>query len=266
MKKIILLSLLLIPACLRAQFNIAGIGGENGYSSIKAEFKYNVTPWFYVTPRYSYYQDNDEEDKVSRYGLRLGWEPGYRWELGAEGFWVPEMNGYSNYSGGADAKFYLLRGERGALQTLYLGAGADYINNKRAGEFNIDELRGKLMAGADTALLLFRAQFAKAMHFSNEPTGQEVIWEDMPFFTSVDKHFLDYVLGASVILPTEYLNVYAGYSTYKYWAGSENSQSLNAGATIKMPGGVGITGNVEFRDFDKTQSKVYYSLSSSISL
>ncbi len=277
MKKLLFLSLLLLPIFAKAQFSVSAIGGDNGYAAMRAEYYYKASPEFAITPKYSFYQDNDTVNMISRFGLRLDYMPTYKLDFGLEGSFIPATNGYSSYSASADGKYYLLKGERGLVSSLYLGAGGDFINHKQdvgfqdqnnipLSDYDINEIRAKLMAGADISILQVRAVFSKALDFSETPTGREVIWEDIPFMTSVDKSFIDYSLGAAVIVPLEIINLYTSYSTYKYKAFDYTSQSLNAGATLTIIGGMGITGNVEFRDFDKENSQIYYSLSGSLAL
>ena len=275
MKRLLFLLFLIIPSFSFAQLSVSAIGGQNGYAALRAQYLFKASPWIYITPKYSFYQDNDTVDMISRFGLRLDILPTDRTDFGLEGGFIPNTNGYTSYSVSADGKYYIIKNERGPVSNLYAGLGGDFINHRQTAGFadnngfainpyDINQTRMKLFAGADVKPFTVQAVFSKALTFEPEPTGNEVIWEDVPFVITVFKQFIDYSLGAYVTLPVQdMLALYAGYSTYKYRASDISSQSAVAGATVNL-GGVKITGNIEFRDFDKPGSQVFYSLSSGL--
>lgn len=271
MKKILLFILLLTPAAVFSQLSVSGIGGENGYMSMRAEFMYRASPYFYIVPKYSFFQNNDTVDPVSRYGLRLGVLPHDRVDLAIEGSFTPEVNGYSSYSAGADGKIYLLQDERGPVSSFYVGAGADYINHKQTPgffsdggyalrDFNIDLMRGRAFAGGRVGPLSFTAEAVKTLSVSDEPEPGDIIWEDIPFFISVDNAVIDIVYFAGVSAPLGPLTLSAGYSSYKYKVSESYYQSLRGGASLNIQGLV-ISGSVEVRELGKEDSTTFYSFS-----
>ena len=275
MKRLFFWLLLLIPSFSFAQLSVSAIGGQNGYAALRAQYLFKASPWLYVTPKYSFYQDNDTVDMISRFGLRLDVLPTERTDFGVEGSFIPDSNGYTSYSVSADGRYYLIKNSKGPVSNLYTGVGGDFINHRQTvgfldnngfaiNPYNINQTRAKIFAGADVKPFTVQAVFSKALTFSPEPTGNEIIWEDVPFITTVFKQFIDYSLGAYVTLPVQdVLTLYGGYSSYKFRAFPVTSQSAVAGATVNL-GGINITGNIEFRDFDKPDRQVFYSLSSGL--
>lgn len=276
MKKLLLLALLAMPAVPYAQLTVSGVGGENGYSAIHAQYRLQPGDSFYLIPKYSFYQDDDNVDGFSRYGLRAGILPWERLELAAEGSWTPEVNGYSDYMIEGDARYYFLLDEYKTVRNLYLGLGAAFHNykqepgmtNKRAeplSAFDINATRGILLAGADISVLRARGSFSKTLGYSEDPEPWYIIWGDLPYFVAAQKSFVDYYASGALTLPTEYINLTGAYSLYKYKGDTSDSQSVTAAATIKL-GQIALTGAVEFRDFDKSYSKTYFSFNASVSL
>ncbi|WP_428897342.1 hypothetical protein Dip518_001129 [Parelusimicrobium proximum] len=273
MKKLLLLVLLLTPAASFAQLSVSGVGGENGFSAMYAQFRYQATPDFAVIPKYSYYQDDDMHKGLHRVGLRVeGWLMD-RLLLGAEGRWTPEKNGYTDYSAMADGRFYILKNTREFFDNFYLGMGFTYTKYKQdpgfldandapLTPFDLDEYVVKLMAGSKVWRINVDAVYAMRLEDeSDKITGDEVIWADIPYFISVEKGIIKHSYGVKATLPTYYLDLTAGWSGYEFEAG-KSSQSLLAAATVKIDN-LAVTGAVEFRDFDKDYRKTYFSFSGS---
>lgn len=261
--------LLLTPLLSFAQLSVSAIGGENGYQSLRASLYYNVNDAFYVRPFYSFYQNDDLSDGLSRYGLGVGFAPVERVLLTAEGSFVPKKNGYSDWSVGGDGRYYFFKNEKQLVSDLWAGAGASFSsykmaegytdkNNSPIASYDIEETRGKIFAGANIWRLRFNTVLSKALSYSETPSADNYIWFDLPYFVTAENNFVDLVSSTGAYITTEYLDLGGGYSYYDYKAGDEFSQSISLGATVKIMG-VGISGSVEFRDFDKDYKRTYFS-------
>lgn len=279
MKKLFLMILMLLPIGLCAQLSVSGIGGDNGYTALRASFYYHPSGENYaIIPKYAYYKDTDTEGakSVSRYGLRGEYYLN-SFSLGLEGAYVPDSNGYESYSGAGDVHYYFFKNRhRELFKTLYVGVGGSYTKHKQKEgnidpysnplarsfipEYDIDETRANVMAGADLTYFYLNTIYSKGF-YSNTPPPVENAWMDLPFFTSVNRTYLDYYWDSRITIPLDLFNIHGGYSLARNKGETEDFQSLSAGVTLTIDR-FSITGNIEVMDFDETNKKrTYYSLS-----
>ncbi|MGB2578284.1 hypothetical protein AAIR98_000203 [Elusimicrobium simillimum] len=272
MKRVLLLAVLLLPVYGAAQVSVSAVTGESGFAAVRGSLAYQYDENLTITPKYSYYKDTDESPSINKFGLRLDYQPN-RIAFGVEGGFVPRKNGYLNYSAEGDIKYYLVGRTKTWYEMIYLGVAGKYLRheqrpgyfdtgNNAIADYELDEYRPSVMAGATIKPVKIRTVFAKA-YFSEDPPEVGNVWIDMPYFVTVNRSFLDYYWDTYAVFPTEYFDLHSSYSLSKeYWA-SNDYQSVNAGLTIKL-WGVSVTGNVEIRDIDSSKRRTYYSLSSSL--
>ncbi|WP_424245370.1 hypothetical protein Dip510_000344 [Elusimicrobium posterum] len=276
MKKLLLLTLLLIPALASAQLRVSGIGGDNGYTAAKASYYFRPSGENYaIIPMYSYYKDTDTEGakSVSRFGLRGEYYTN-SFDFGVEGGYSPESNGYQNYSAAGDVRYYFLRNVRNQfLSTLYIGAGVSYTKHEQdegytnpysltrslIPQYELEETRVQAMAGAKISIISLNTVYSKGF-YSETPLNVQNAWTDIPFFMTVNRAYLDYYWTSTASIPWEMFRLHGGYSLARDKGAKEDFQSVNAGLTVTISN-ISVTGNVEVVDFDSSDNKVYYSLS-----
>jgi hypothetical protein len=276
MRKILLLTAMLAaPFLACGQTAVSAIGGENGYKALRASLYYSPSGEdFYIEPFYAFYQDDDLSDGLSRAGARAGMMLTDRIEASAEGSLVFKKNGYTSWNIGADGRYYFIKDARGqAVSSFYAGAGLSYGSynqdegfTDKAGAaiapFDIGETRGKLFAGAQIWRVNAGVVFSQALAYSDTPQAYNAIWFDLPYFVTVERRFVDSVVSSRAFVSTEYLDFGLGHSFYKYKGASETSQSVSAGATLKIFN-IGLSGSVEVRDFAEDYRKTYFSFAAS---
>ncbi|MGB2578212.1 hypothetical protein AAIR98_000131, partial [Elusimicrobium simillimum] len=128
-------------------------------------------------------------------------------------------------------------------------------------DYELDEYRPSVMAGATIKPVKIRTVFAKA-YFSERPAEVGNVWIDMPYFVTVNRSFLDYYWDTYAVFPRNILTCTAAILFLRN-TGLVMITSLLTGLTIKL-WGVSVTGNVEIRDIDSSKRRTYYSLSSSL--
>lgn len=276
MKKIFILALLLLPLSLCAQLTVSGISGSGGYTALRAQYYYSPEGEnFALIPKFSYYQETDLDNAPQYYKAGLRGE--YYMDnltFGLEAGYVFPANGYQNYSVAGDARYFIFKDRRNEfLSTLYVGAGVgDTRHRQDAGYFSpltggavmpydLDETRVSALAGAKVASVDINTIYSKGFFSSEPPALSGVVWTDLPFFTSINRSYLDYYWNTSASMPVNGIfRVHCAYSLAKIQGADDSFQSANGGVTVSL-GTISVTGNIEVMNFDSPDRRTYYALS-----
>ena len=272
MKKLLAFLLLCCPFIANAQLNAVGVVGNDGYSVLRASYDMGVpfVPGLSIVPQASVY-NKDGMDTMYKYGLGLNWQTPF-WdilEIGADGYWTPKKNNYSNYSFGAYAALDISHLMMGVIpmDTLKIGGGARKIYHTfhLSPDVDVQEtdmyvfLRGA-KGGFDMG-----ATYTKAIDYSKEDTALFPLWLDIPGLNAVYGGFLDYSLALDAGYTYKIVRPFASYGLIKL-KGMKETDDLRLGLTVHLAV-VNINGAVEWYNFSKKDGQNrerFYTLNASV--
>lgn len=273
MKKLLAFLLLCCSfAIANAQFNAVAVVGSDGYSVARASYNMGVpfVPGLGIVPQVSMYS-RDGMDTMYKYGLGLNWQTPFLdiLEIGAEGFYTPKKNDYSNYSLGAYASLDIAHFMMGVLpmDSLKIGAGArkTFHTFYASPDVDIDETDiYAFIRGAKGGLDL-GATYTKAIDYSPETGVYQPLWLDIPGLNAVYGGFLDYSLSVDAGYTYKIVRPYASYSLIKL-KGFDETDDLRLGLTLKLAV-VNVNGAVEWYNFSKNSGQDrerFYTLNASL--
>lgn len=273
MKKLLVFLLLCCPfAIANAQLNAVGVVGNDGYSVARASYNMGVpfVPGLSVVPQAAMYS-RDNMDTMYKYGLGLNWQTPFLdiLEIGADGYYTPKKNGYSNYSLGAWASLDISNLMMGVLpmDSFKIGAGGRKTFHTFYGspDFDINETDiYAFIKGAKGGLDL-GINYTKAIDYSEDISGLAPAWLDIPGLSAVYGGFLDYSLYADAGYTYKIVRPYASYGLIKLKEMKE-TDDLRLGVTVSLSI-VNINGAVEWYNFSKKEGQDrerFYTLNASI--
>jgi hypothetical protein len=271
MKKLLILALLTAIPALQgfAQVHVSALAGKDGYSVLRANGDFSVFPGLSLTPSYSA-MAQDNKNTMHQYGLGARAKVPFfdLAEVGAQGYYVPKANDYSNYSYDLHAALNI---ENILLRILpseefKVGAGfrqirhsfykPDYQNTENDIYGFIQQKYGRFDA---------ELNYTKAVSFSNS-ADKSPEWLDVPYFNVVIPGYLDYSLGASLGYTYLFFRPFVAYNIIKL-QNNEETDDAKAGVTVKVAM-VNVNAGVEWLNFSKNSAerKTFYTLSAGLSL
>ena len=275
--KTALVSLLLLCPCALCygQLRFASVGGEKGYSAMRATYVADLDNGFIITPQYGYYRmsdkEIDEEGSTSRYGLEVRYELTDPFSLIAEGIWQPKAVGYEGvlYRAGAAWKpFYYWGGIKNPVLMVKFGQeryhsyvdvqGHDLPDGafKQVGTSSLSEL------AFDVKQFQLQATWQKVIKYSSRvPQNVTFSWAEIPYMTAVLQGYLKDCYAAKLSYRTDLITPYVSFARYHYDQRRQVAGAVSAGLHIKL-WDVELTGGIEvFEPRREKNRKTYFSLS-----
>ena len=263
-------------ACCYGQLRFASVGGEGGYSAMRAQYTADLDNNWILVPQYGYYRmsdkDPDDAGSTSRYGLEVRYEVTDTLSLLAGGILQPQALGYEGvlYEGGFSWQpFYYWEGLKSPLLTARFGQSRSrsYVDNQ-----------GQTLAGGTFRQVGTFAQVESEVTLKNrfylQATWQKVIkyssrvpenvtfsWAEVPYMTAVLQGYIKDSLAAQLSYQTDLITPYAALVRYHYDVRRAVANAVSAGVHIKL-WDVDVTGGVEvFEPRHDENRKLYFSLS-----
>jgi len=273
MKKLLIFLLLCCPfVAANAQLSAVGVVGNDGYSVFRGSYNMGVpfVPGLSIVPQAAIYSQ-DNMDTMYRYGLGLNWQTPFLdiLELGADGYWTPKENNYSNYAIGVYGALDISHFMMGVLpmDTLKIGGGARKIYHTfyLSPDVDIQEtdmyifLKGA-KGGFDAGIT-----YTKAISYSEGYSAFTPLWLDIPGFNAVYGGFLDYSLSADAGYTYKIVRPFASYGLIKI-KNADETDDLKLGVTLKLAI-VNINGAVEWYNLSKKNGQDrerFYTLNASV--
>ena len=272
MKKLLIFLLLCCPFIANAQLSAVGVVGKDGYSVLRGSYNMGVpfVPGLSIVPQASVY-NRDNMDTMYRYGLGLNWQTPFLdiLELGADGYWTPKENNYSNYAVSVYAALDIAHFMMGALpmDTFKIGGGARKIYHTFYLSPDVDVQETDIYAFIKAAKggLDIGANYTKAIDYSKDDTGLFPLWLDIPGLNAVYSGFLDYSLALDAGYTYKIVRPFASYGLIKL-KGMKETDDLRVGLTVKLAV-VNINGAVEWYNLSKKNGQDrerFYTLNASV--
>ncbi len=275
--KTALVSLLLLCPCALCygQLRFASVGGEKGYSAMRASYEADLDNGWILTPRYGYYRMSDKEideaGSTSRYELQVRRELTDNWDILAEVGLQPQAVGYESamYQAGLRwLPFYYFAGIKNPVLTAKFGQERyrSYVNVEGKdlpyGAFRQVGTRTQLEGEADVWHLHLQGTWQKVIKYSSRvPEDVTFSWADVPYMTAVIQGFLKDAYAVRVSYPSRYVTPYASLVRYHYDQRRQVANAVSAGLHVRL-WDVEVTGGIEiFEPRREDQKKTYFSLS-----
>ncbi len=275
--KTALVSLLLLCPCAYCygQLRFASVGGEKGYSALRAAYVADLDNGFVLVPRYGYYRMSDKEideaGSTSRYALEVSYELSDSWAVLAQGMLQPQAVGYEGVGygvGGQWKPFYywaglknpVLRVEFGQERTRTYGntQGKDLPQgaSRQVGTVAFTQ------AGLDVKHFHLQAGWRKVIKYSSRvPQDVTFSWAEIPFMTAVLQGYIKDALAARISYPTDFVSPYVSFARYHYDQRRQVAAAVSAGLHVKL-WEAQVTGGIEvFEPRREDNRKTYFSLS-----
>ena len=274
--KTALVSLLLFCPCALCygQLRFASVGGEKGYSAIRADYKADLDNGFILIPKYGYYRMSDKEideaGSTSRYGLEVQYELIDSLRLLTEVTLQPQAVGYEAilYQGGISWNpFYYWQGIKNPQLTVKAGQERyrTYVdmNGKDLPEGSFRQNGTSIWSQAEADIKWFHLQGAwqKVIEYSSRvPNDVTFSWADIPYMTAVLQGYIKDCYAVHVSYPTRLISPYASLVRYHYQNRRQVASAVSAGLHV-MLWGAEVTGGIEvFEPRRDEQRKTYFSL------
>ena len=275
--KTALVSLLLFCPCALCygQLRFASVGGENGYSAMRAEYQADLDNGFVFIPRYGYYRMSDKEideaGSTSRYGLGIRYELTDALHVLAQATLQPQTLGYEAllYRGGLSwSPFYYWQGIKNPVLTLQAGQERyrSYVddNGKELQEGSFRQIGTSLWTEAEFDVKMFHLQVAwqKVLKYSSRvPSNVTFSWAEVPYMTAVLQGYIQTSYAIRVNYPTQFISPYVSMARYRYENYRKDSSAISAGLHVVL-WGVEVSGGIEvFEPRREERKKTYFSLS-----
>jgi len=281
--KIALVSLLLLCpyAFCYGQLRFASVGGESGYSAVRAQYTADLDNNWILIPQYGYYRmsdkDPDEPGSTSRYGLEARYELTDNWALLANGILQPQALGYESviYQGGVIWNpFYYWAGLKNPVLTARFGQSRSrsYVDNQgknlNEGAFRQVGTSAELETAVDIKNRWnLQATWQKVIKYSSRvPDNVTFSWAEVPYMTAVLQGYIKDSLAARLSYRTEFITPYASFVRYHYDIHRAVANAVSAGLHVKL-WDAEVTGGVEiFEPRREENRKTYFSLSVDVPL
>lgn len=274
--------LLLCPYALcYGQLRFASVGGENGYSAMRAQYTADLDNNWILIPQYGYYRmsdkDPDEPGSTSRYGLEARYELTDTFSLLASGILQPQALGYEGviYQGGISWQpFYYWAGLKYPVLTARFGQSRSrsYVNNQgqqlAGGAFRQVGTQAELETSVDIKNRWnLQATWQKVIKYSSRvPQDVTFSWAEVPYMTAVLQGYIKDSLGARISYRTDFITPYAALVRYHYDVRRAVANAVSAGMHIKL-WEADVSGGIEvFEPRHDENRKLYFSLSVEIPL
>ncbi|MBP5616720.1 MAG: hypothetical protein J6X06_02875 [Elusimicrobiaceae bacterium] len=276
--KTALVSLLLLCPCALCygQLRFASVGGEKGYSALRASYRADLDNDWILTPQYGYYRMSDKEvdeaGSTSRYGLEVRYEWFDSLDLLVSAIWQPRAVGYEAvlYQGGAAWRpFYYWAGLKNPVLTVQFGQtrtrshvdiqGHDLPDGAFRQVGTLSQLEGAVEVGSHW---LLQATWQKVIKYSSRvPPNVTFSWAEVPYMTAVLQGFIKDSTAARVSYRTRYVTPYAALVRYHYDLNRSVAAAVSAGMNVRL-WGVEVTGGIEvFEPRRDENRKTFFSLS-----
>ncbi len=280
--KTALVSLILFCPCALCygQLRFASVGGEKGYSAIRASFEANLDNGWILTPKYGYYRMSDKEiDKAgstSRYELQVLRELTDTFDVLAEAGFQPQAVGYESamYQAGVRwLPFYYFAGVKNPVLVAKFGQERyrSYVDVRGkdlpSGAFRQVATRAQLEGETDVWRLHLQGTWQKVIKYSSRvPEDVTFSWADVPYMTAVIQGFLKDAYAMRVSYPSRYVTPYASLVRYHYDQRRQVANAVSAGLHVRL-WDVEVTGGIEiFEPRREDNRKTYFSLSMEVPL
>lgn len=276
--KIALASLLLLCPCALCygQLRFASVGGERGYSAMRAQYTANLDNGWIVSPQYGYYRMSDEEPEesgsTSRYGLAVLYELTDTFFLLAESVWQPQALGYEGvmYQGGMQWQpFYYWSGFKNPVLAVKFGQERlrSYVDTQGhdlpGGAFRQVGTLSEINAGVDIAKRWnLQGTWQKVIKYSSKvPDNVTFSWAEVPYMTAVLQGYLKDSMAARLSYRTDLITPYLALVRYHYEVRRAVSTAVSAGVHIRL-WEIELSGGVEIFEPRRDEArKTYFSLS-----
>mgnify|MGYP007069834163 CR=1 FL=1 len=276
--KAALVSLLLCCPCAfcYGQLRFASVGGERGYSAIRAQYTADLDNGWIIIPQYGYYRmsdkDLEESGSTSRYGVNVLYEVTDTFVLLAEGILQPQSLGYEGviYQGGVRWNpFYYWQGFKNPVIAVKFGQTRlrSYVDTNGYelpdGAFRQVGTLSEINAGVDiTNHWNLQATWQKVIKYSSRvPDNVTFSWAEVPYMTAVLQGYLKDSMAARLSYQTDFITPYASLVRYHYDIRRAVSTAVSAGLHIRL-WEVELTGGVEIFEPRRDENrKTYFSLS-----
>ncbi len=279
--KTALVSLLLLCPCAfcYGQLRFASVGGEKGYSAMRASYYADLDNGFIFIPQYGYYRMSDKEideaGSTSRYGVEVGYELSDSWQTLAEVVWQPQALGYEGviYQAGASWKpFYYFIGLKEPVLTAKFGQERtrSYVDNQGK---NLESAFRQVATTAYTDFscnvkrVHLQAAWQKVIKYSSR-VAQDVTfsWAEIPYMTAVLQGYIKDAYALRISYPTPFITPYASLARYHYDQRRQVAGAVSAGLHVKL-WDAEVTGGIEiFEPRRDKNRKTYFSLSVDVPL
>ena len=253
-----------------AQFDASAVVGSDGYSVARASYNMGVpfVPGLGIVPQAAMYS-RDGMDTMYKYGLGLNWQTPFLdiLEIGADGYYTPKKNGYSNYAIGAYASLDISHLMMGVIpmDSFKIGGGMRKIYHSfYSPDFDLNETDIYAFIKAAKGGLDLGATYTKAIDYSKDVLGMSP-WLDIPGLNAVYSGFLDYSLALDAGYTYKIVRPFASYGLIKI-KGFKETDDLRLGVTVKLAV-VNLHGAVEWYNFSKKEGQNrerFYTLNASI--
>lgn len=268
---------LLCPCALcYGQLRFASVGGESGYSAMRAQYTADLDNGWILIPQYGYYRmsDKDPEDagSTSRYGLEVQRELTDNFAILAETVLQPQALGYEGLIYNAGARwnpFYYWAGfKHPQLQAKFGQSRArSYVDNQGQdlpdGAFRQVGTQMELSTSVDIKTRwLLQATWQKVLKYSSRvPRDVTFSWAEVPYMTAVLQGYIKDSLAARVNYQTDLITPYVAVVRYHYDVRRAVSTAVSAGIHVNL-WGTEVTGGIEiFEPRHDENRKTYFSLS-----
>ena len=270
------LFLLLCPCALcYGQLRFASVGGEKGYSAMRASYEANLDNGWILTPKYGYYRMSDKEideaGSTSRFELQVRYELSDSFDVLGEIGLQPQALGYEAvmyqagvrwlpfyYFAGIKNPVLLIKGGQERYRTYVNAEGKDLPY----GAFRQVGTRGQIEAQADVGFLHLQGTWQKVIKYNSRvPEDVTFSWADVPYMTAVIQGFLKDAYALHISYPSRYLTPYVSWARYHYDQRRAVASALSAGVHIRL-WDVEVSGGIEvFEPRREENRKTYFSLS-----
>ena len=280
--KTALVSLLLFCPCALCygQLRFASVGGEKGYSAMRASYQADLDNDWIITPKYGYYRMSDKEideaGSTSRYELQVRYEITDSWNVLTELGLQPQALGYESvlYQAGIRwLPFYYFAGIKNPVLLAKIGQERyrTYVNAEGNdlpyGAFRQVGTRAQIETEADVGDFHLQGTWQKVIKYSSRvPQDITFSWADVPYMTAVIQGFLKDAYAMRVSYPSRYVTPYASLVRYHYDQRRAVANAVSAGLYVRL-WDVEVSGGIEvFEPRREDNRKTYFSLSVEIPL
>ena len=268
---------LLCPCALcYGQLRFASVGGESGYSAMRAQYTANLDNGWVLIPRYGYYrmsdQDPSDSGSTSRYELETQYELTDTLAVLTNIVLQPKALGYEGfiYEGGARWNpFYYWAGFKHPVLKAKFGQARlrSYVDNQGqtlpTGVFRQVGTQAELATSVDIRTHWnLQATWQKVIKYSSRvPQDVTFSWAEVPYMTAVLQGYMKDSLAARLSYQTDFITPYASLVQYHYEVRRTAATAASIGLHIKL-WEVDVTGGIEiFEPRDDENRRTYFSLS-----
>lgn len=275
------LLILLCPCALcYGQLRFASVGGEKGYSAMRASYVADLDNGWILVPQYGYYRMSDKEideaGSTSRYELQVRYELNDAWETLVEVGLQPQAVGYESalYKAGFRWRpFHYFKGLKNPVLLAKFGQERyrAYVNSQGNdlpyGVFRQVGTHAYLEAEVDVKRVHLQGTWQKVIKYSSRvPQDVTFSWADVPYMTAVIQGFLKDAYAVRISYPSRYVTPYASLVRYHYDQRRTVASAVSAGLHVRL-WDVEVSGGIEvFEPRREENRKTFFSLSMEVPL